>query len=185
MQVICLRVKFIWQLQKISQKEHTIKDHLVQSFKNKNTARVLLIGVQYLASKAEAGDSLLLLLPEPTWFRELCLLITKPVVNYQYIKYIFLLYKIINFPAAPNKIDMSIIMKRIRVYCSIFVGQCRDYFLYNKQNNTWMFGNLKLFLVLNRISHSFALFNTRNKFHIYIHTTSHRTDLRNYWKFTS
>ena len=27
-------------------------------------------------------------------------------------------------------------------------------FLYNKQNNTWMLGNMKLFLVLNRISWS-------------------------------
>ena len=41
-----------------------------------------------------------------------------------------------------------------------------------------MFGNMKLFLVLNRISHSFALLtikmswtlvNTRNKFHISTH----------------
>ena len=51
---------------------------------------------------------------------------------------------------------MSIIMKRIRVYRSIFVGQ-KDYILYNKQNNTWMIENTKLFLVLNRISHSFTL----------------------------
>ena len=47
-----------------------------------------------------------------------------------------------------------IIMKRIRVHCSMFVGQT---FSYNKQNNTWMFGNMKSFLVLNRTSHSFAL----------------------------
>ena len=32
-----------------------------------------------------------------------------------------------------------------------------DFFLYKKQNNTWMLGNMKLFLVLNRISHSVAL----------------------------
>ena len=30
-------------------------------------------------------------------------------------------------------------------------------FLYNKQNNTWMCGNMKLFRVLTRISHSFVL----------------------------
>ena len=53
---------------------------------------------------------------------------------------------------------VSISMKRNRVYCSIFVGQLDYFFLYNKQNNTWMFGNMKLFLVLNRISHSFTLF---------------------------
>ena len=38
-----------------------------------------------------------------------------------------------------------------------FCGTIGLFFLYNKQNNTWMFGNTKLFLVLNRISHSFAL----------------------------
>ena len=52
--------------------------------------------------------------------------------------------------------NVLIITKRIRVYCSIFVWQ-KDFFIYNKQNNTWMFGNMKLFLVLNRISHSLAL----------------------------
>ena len=51
---------------------------------------------------------------------------------------------------------MSIIMKQIRGYCSIFVW-LNDYFLYNKRNNTWMLGNMKLFLVWNRISNSFAL----------------------------
>ena len=63
--------------------------------------------------------------------------------------------------SAINKIDnltCTIIMKRIRVYCSDFCGAIGLFFLYNKQNNTWMFGNMKLFLVLNRISHSFALF---------------------------
>ena len=41
-----------------------------------------------------------------------------------------------------------------------FTDFCRTielFFLYNKQNNTRMLGNIKLFLVLNRIFHSFAL----------------------------
>ena len=60
-------------------------------------------------------------------------------------------------------------------FTATFVGNSQmAYFLYNKQNNTLMFGNMKLFLVLNRISHSFALLNTlvntRNKFHISAHS---------------
>ena len=42
---------------------------------------------------------------------------------------------------------------------ALFLWDNRAIFKYNKQNNTWMLGNMKLFLVLNRISHSFALFN--------------------------
>ena len=37
------------------------------------------------------------------------------------------------------------------------------YFLYNKQNNTWVFGNRKLFLVLNRISDSFLLAQVKHR----------------------
>ena len=84
-----------------------------------------------------------------------------------------LLYKMECFVdvSAINKIDnltcmiihdnltCTIIMKRIRVLILLwFLWDNRAIFLYNKQNNTWMFGNMKLFLVLNRISHSFALF---------------------------
>ena len=42
-------------------------------------------------------------------------------------------------------------------YTALFLWDNRTIFLYNKQNNTSLFGNMKLFLVLNRISHSFAL----------------------------
>ena len=59
-------------------------------------------------------------------------------------------------------------------YTALFLWGNKTIFLYNKQNNTWMFGNMK-FLVLNRISHSFTLLacailvDTRNKFHISTH----------------
>ena len=54
-------------------------------------------------------------------------------------------------------------------YAALFVGQ-ENYFLYNKQNNTWKFGNMKLFLVFNRISQSIVhswdiLINTISNFH--------------------
>ena len=42
-------------------------------------------------------------------------------------------------------------------FTALFLWANRTILLYNKQNNTWMFGNMKLFLVLNRISHSFTL----------------------------
>ena len=38
---------------------------------------------------------------------------------------------------------VSIIMKRIRIYCSIFVGQYAVNLFYDKQKNTWMLGNMK------------------------------------------
>ena len=42
-------------------------------------------------------------------------------------------------------------------FTALFLWDNRTIFLYNKQNNTWMFGNMKLFLVLNMIYHLFAL----------------------------
>ena len=42
-------------------------------------------------------------------------------------------------------------------FTALFLWGNRTIVLYNKQNNTWMLENMKLFLVLNRISHSFAL----------------------------
>ena len=84
--------------------------------------------------------------------------------------YWFLFYKIEWFldVSAINKIDNShvwlfmivshvfIFMKRITIYCSIYFGNS-TICLYNKQNNTRMYAKMKLFLGLNRISHSFAL----------------------------
>ena len=50
-------------------------------------------------------------------------------------------------------------------FTALFLWGNRNIFLYNKQNNTRMLGNMKLFLVLNRIqytvSHSFALLTPR------------------------
>ena len=41
-------------------------------------------------------------------------------------------------------LHVSSIMKRVGVYCSIFVGYNVASVLYNKQNNTRMFGNMKI-----------------------------------------
>ena len=65
-------------------------------------------------------------------------------------------FTIIDFPQLIKSIilHVSISMKRIWVYCSIFGF---IYFLYNKLINTRMLGNIKLFHVLNKTCHSSAL----------------------------
>ena len=61
-------------------------------------------------------------------------------------------------------------------FTALFLWGNRTIVLYNKQNNTWMLANMKLFLVLNKdislvcFAHSWdILVNTRNKFHISTH----------------
>ena len=68
---------------------------------------------------------------------------------------------------------VSIIMKQLEFTAHIFVGQEDNY---NKQNNTWMFGNAKFIsrveqdISLVRFAHlRDTLVNTRNKFHISSH----------------
>ena len=77
-------------------------------------------------------------------------------MKYYYIKYSGLLI----FPPLIKSINSRLIIHDNLTcvdnhqYTALFLWGNMTIFLHNKQNNAWKFGNMKLFLVLNRISWS-------------------------------